>query len=224
MARFRQHVALGAIVSMIAVTLVYFYALVTDPLLLAILFGVTIVGSFLPDVDSDSGIPFYLVYGTATVCATGLVLLHVLTYPPREPNMKYWIPISAFLFFWFGVGHVVKKCTCHRGIFHSVPMMAIAGFGTLLLARIFGLSEQTSLVFGMAMAAGFASHLILDEIYSTVNLDGIPFIPKRSLGTALKFFSYSKKVNIATYICLIAMIYMALGDGALEAYRSLDLW
>ncbi|MFZ2887106.1 MAG: metal-dependent hydrolase [Minisyncoccia bacterium] len=212
MAMFREHVAFGAIISMLVVVAVYFYALVTDPLLLLFLFGVTVIGSFLPDVDSDSGMPFYLVFGTMTLAATGVVLLYTLnsTY---AADWRYLtgIPAGALLIFWFIVGGVVKKCTHHRGIFHSLPALAISGVGSFLVARHYGLDENIAWIFGGAMAAGYLCHLILDELHAGITLDGIPFNPKSSFGSALKLFSDSNRVNMATYLLLATLAYVALG-------------
>ncbi len=224
MAMFREHIAIGAILSMVVVVAVYFYALITDPWLLLILFAVTTIGSFLPDVDSDSGMPFYLVFGTMTLAATGVVLLYVLS-SSYATDWRYLagIPLAALVFFWAVVGGILKKCTRHRGIFHSLPAMVIAGVATFLIAERFGLSDLTSLVFGAAMAVGFASHLALDELHSFVDLEGIPFIPKKSLGTALKLFSDSNRVNMATYIVLVALVYTAFGNPLqADAFYSLD--
>lgn len=207
---FREHIAIGAIVSMIVVVVVYFYALVTDPLLLLFLFGVTIIGSFLPDVDSDSGLPFYFVFGTATLAATGVVLLYTLAQKPDDWRYLVGIPCAALLGFWFIAGGFVRRWTYHRGIFHSLPAMAIAGAGTFLIARHYGLSHEVSLVFSAAIAAGFASHLILDELHAGITLDGIPFNPNKAFGSAIKMFVRSNHVNIATYSLLAVLVYTAL--------------
>lgn len=211
MAMFREHVAAGAVVSVAAVTGVFFYSILIDPLLLAILFGVIIVGSFLPDVDSDSGLPFYLVYGTASIIATGYVALYVLAYPPGEE--WYWfvgVPAGALFFFWFILGGIIKNFTVHRGIFHSIPATIISGLGTLLAARYFGLDEDVCLLMGAGMALGYLTHLVLDELHSAVDFEGIPFIPKQSLGTALKVFSNSSYVNMTTYVVLTSFLYLTL--------------
>ncbi len=215
---FREHIAIGAIISMIVVVLVYFYALVTDPWLLLILFIITTIGSFLPDVDSDSGMPFYLVFGTMTLAATGIVLLYVLKDPPEDWRYLVGIPAGALFFFWFIIGGIIKKCTHHRGIFHSLPAAAIAGVGTLLIARYFGLGDTVAFVYGGAMAVGFLSHLVLDEMHSTVSLEGIPFLPRQSLGTALKLFSRSQMVNLATYLVLGVLAYSAFQTPLAQAY------
>lgn len=207
---FREHVAWGAVISMVVVVGVYFYALVTDPWLLLLLFTVSIIGSFLPDVDSDSGLPFYLVFGVTTLFATGVVLLYTLSSEyAGDWRTLVGIPAAALVFFWFVVGGFVKRCTQHRGIFHSIPALIIASAATFLVAENYGLSDTVSAVFAGAMAAGFASHLILDEMHSLVDFEGIPFIPKQSLGTAFKIFSDSNNVNMATYLLLVTLVYTA---------------
>lgn len=210
MAMFREHIAIGAILSMVVVVAIYFYALITDPWLLLILFVITTIGSFLPDVDSDSGMPFYLVFGTVSVAATGVVLMYTLAHRPESQYMLVGIPSVALLFFWFVIGGIIKRCTHHRGIFHSIPALGVAALLTLLVARHFGLDDTVAYVFAGAMAIGFASHLVLDELHSEVSSNGIPFIPKKSLGTALKLFSDSNRVNIATYLLLATLMYTAL--------------
>ncbi len=210
MAMFREHIAIGAIISMIVVVVVYFYALITSPLLLLFLFGVTIIGSFLPDVDSDSGMPFYLVFGGATLAATGVVLLYTLAHGPQDWRYFVGVPFAALLAFWFVVGGIVKRWTHPRGIYHSLPMLVISSVATVLLARHYGLNDSTALVFGVAMAAGFASHHVLDELHAGITLDGIPFNPNKAFGSAIKMFADSNRVNIATYVLLAALVYTAL--------------
>lgn len=221
---FREHVAFGAIVSMVVVVAVYFYALVTDPLLLLFLFGVTVIGSFLPDVDSDSGMPFYLIFGTATLAVTGVVLLYTLS-SEYAADWRYLsgIPAAALFFFWFVVGGIVKRCTHHRGIFHSLPATAIAAVGTLLVARYYGLPEEIAWIFGGGMAAGYLCHLILDELHAGITLDGIPFNPKESFGSALKLFSRSSRVNMATYLLLAALSFLAFAPHQALAFYSVDV-
>ena len=210
MALFREHVTVGAIISMIVVVAAYFYALVTDPLLLAILFGITIIGSFLPDVDSDSGVPFYLVFGGVTLAVTGVVLLYTLALRPDDVRFLVGVPLAAMLGCWFIIGGIIKKLTHHRGIYHSLPALLIAGIATYLMSERYGLDEITALIFGSAMAVGFASHLFLDEIHAGITLDGIPFNPNKAFGSALKLFSHSSMVNIATYSLLAVLLYTAI--------------
>lgn len=207
---FREHVATGAVISTGVCVTAYSYGYVTDPLLLLLLFVVTIVGSFLPDVDSDSGIPFYIIYGTITLAASGVAALYVLASPYAN-DLRYvvGVPVGALFFFWIVVGWVVKKCTRHRGIFHSLPALIIAGTATFLAARYYGFDDMTGFIFAGGMALGFLSHLVLDELYSEITLDGIPFNTKSSAGTAMKWFAKQKHVNVVAYAIMATLLYTA---------------
>jgi hypothetical protein len=211
MAMFREHIAWGAIVAVAVVVALYSYALVTDVALLLFLFGVTVIGSFLPDTDSDSSMPFYLVFGAMTLAATTVVALYTLE-TPYAMDWRYLvgIPAAALIFFWVVIGGIVKRLTHHRGMFHSLPALAISAVGTFVIARHYGFSQEVALYFGGAMAAGFFTHLLLDEVYAGITLDGIPFNPKSTFGGATKIFGTSTPVNAATYTLLATLIYVAL--------------
>jgi LexA-binding, inner membrane-associated putative hydrolase len=207
---FRHHISAGAILSMIGVMVVFFYSLIVDPLQLGILFAIGTFGSVLPDFDSDSGLPFYLAFGGVTLAFTGFVLYHMLSGNPTNYYELIGIPLAAMVGFWVIVGAIVKHTTHHRGIWHSMPMLGVVSVSTYLLALYVGQEKQTALLYGAAMAGGFLSHLVLDELWSTVNHDGNPFTYKQSLGTAMKFFSESYKINFLTYVLLIGLVYVAL--------------
>ena len=208
MALFREHVSVGALAGAIGVTLLYFYALVTDPWLLLLLFLVTTVSSFLPDLDSDSGIPFYTVFGLFTLACTSWALYYTLSHYPGVWYALLGIPAATLLFVWFIVGGIFKHFTKHRGIMHSLPAMGIVGLLAFLAAKHLAQGEAMSWWFAAAAALGFATHLILDEVHSEVNFDGMPFTAKKSLGTALKLFSESKMVNLCAYLVFATLGYL----------------
>jgi membrane-bound metal-dependent hydrolase YbcI (DUF457 family) len=210
MALFRQHITVGALLGAVGVVLLYFYAVVTDPLLLVILFVVTCVGSFLPDLDSDTGVPFYTVFGVFTICCGAAVLYYTLSHPPQNIYLIVGAPIGAMLFAWFVLGTIFKHFTHHRGMMHSIPTMLIIGLLAYLSARYLGENNWLALIFAGAAGAGVASHLILDEIVAENTLSGNPFHPRKSLGTAFKFFSDSMSVNLFTYLLLAALIYKVI--------------
>jgi hypothetical protein len=211
MAMFRHHIALGAVLATTGVIVIYFYSFITDPIYLLIAFVLCTVGSFLPDVDSDSGIPFYLMFGAVTLAFGGVVLYYTLLDQPTNKYILFGVPLAALLFFWFVIGKLFKECTHHRGIWHSIPALGIAATATFIISQYFHMSREVSLIFSAAIAVGFASHLVLDELVSEVNPGGIPILgARRSLGTALKFFSESHKVNFFTYALLIGLVYIAL--------------
>jgi len=207
---FREHISLGAVVAAVGVVLLYFYAIVTDPLLLLFLFFVTIIGSFLPDLDSDSGVPFYLVYGLFTVASGAASLYYMLTHGPFELYFVAGVPVAVMLCIWFGVGEIFKRFTHHRGIMHSIPAMVILSLLAYLAATYFAQSDMVALFFALATALGFLSHLVLDELYAENALGGNPFTPRRSLGSAVKLFSTSRSITIFTYALLGVLLYTAL--------------
>ncbi len=209
MALFREHISVGALTGAIGITLLYFYALVTSPVLLGLLFVVTTVASFLPDIDSDSGVPFYTVFGLFTLACTSMSLYWALSHYPGLWYALVGIPAAVLLFVWFIVRDIFKHFTHHRGIMHSVPAMAILALLVFLAAKHLSQGQTLSMWFAVAAALGFATHLILDVMHSEVNFEGIPFVPKKSLGTALKLFSDSRLVNLITYLLLGVLAYLA---------------
>jgi hypothetical protein len=209
MAMFKQHIAFGAIVSTLGVVLLFFYGLLTSPTLLGVAFFLCILGSFLPDVDSDSGTPFYLMFGATTLGFAGAVLYYFLNHRPANDLWLFGAPLLALVLFWFIAGTIFKHITHHRGIWHSLPALAIFASLTYIISTYLGATHLVALIFAAATGAGFLSHLALDEIYSEVNMDGSPFAPKRSVGTALKLFTDSGKVNLLTYGLLLGLLFFA---------------
>ncbi len=207
MALFREHITVGALTGAAGVVLLYFYALVTDPILLALLFVVTTVASFLPDVDSDSGTPYHIVFGLFSIGCGGIALFWTLNHYPDVWYALVGIPAATLLFAWFIVGDIFKHFTHHRGIMHSIPAMGIVALLAFLAAHHLAQGKMLSWWFAAAAAVGFATHLILDEVHSEVNFEGMPFAAKKSLGTALKLFSESRLVNLFTYLLLALLGY-----------------
>ncbi len=210
MASFRQHVTFGALIGIVGTTLLYFYAFVTDPLLLALIFVVTTIASFLPDLDSDSGVPFYLLFGIFTLLCTGLSLLYALRHYPHDVYYLFGIPLGTALGVWFVGGTILKKFTHHRGMMHSLPTMLIVGTATYLITQYLGQGNTVAAVVAVGVMAGFFSHLVLDELHAELNMQGKPFVARRSLGTAMKLFSPQKGITVFTYVVLAFLLYKAV--------------
>jgi membrane-bound metal-dependent hydrolase YbcI (DUF457 family) len=98
--------------------------------------------------------------------------------------------------------------TRHRGIFHSIPAGILAGLITVWFLQYFPIDFNQKIVLGAAVLAGYLGHLILDEIYSTINLKGFSMLPKKSLGSALKFWSSSKTATLLIYFLLLSFAYL----------------
>ena len=71
----------------------------------------------------------------------------------------------------FGLAAVLHRITVHRGMFHSLPTMAIFGEITYLLVS--SGSDRLRWFLAGGVMAGYFSHLLLDEIYS-VQWNGTP--------------------------------------------------
>ena len=210
MAVFRVHISLGALLAAVGVVLLYVYAVVTDPWLLALLFAVTAVASFVPDLDIDTGIPFYLIYGLFTILSGAASLYYVLQHGPYLIYYIVGVPFAVMLFVWFIIGGVFRKFTHHRGIMHSIPAMGVAALLSYLIAKHLEQGNMIATAFAAAAALGYFSHLALDEIYAENAMGGNPFTHRKSLGTAMKFFSDSLWVTLLTYLLLFALIYIAV--------------
>src|SRR5262249_4988161 len=112
--------------------------------------------------------------------------------------------------------------TVHRGMFHSIPALLIAGLLVFLLYQSPSLALRVFLA--GAMMLGFLSHLVLDELCS-VNFSGVSFRLNKYAGSALKFVSPSLSATLMAYAVLAALIYLASQDSGVvnagwQAFRS----
>jgi len=163
----------------------------------------------MPDIDSDSGMPFHVTFGSLSA----MVGITVFAYSLENAQGDYLIiigyPVATVVFMWVVVGSIFRKFTHHRGMAHSIPAALIAGLATFFIAGKLGFNEWNSFLLAIAMLLGYVLHLMLDEVYATVNFGGLPFLSKSSLGSALKFFSKNKFINLAIYG---AIFFLLLGN------------
>lgn len=164
--------------------------------------GLTTLGGVLPDLDSDSGVPVRELFGLSAAVVSLVAYPHI-----REQGFTLEQTLALlgglYLFIRYGLSRVFRHWTVHRGMFHSIPAMLIAGLITYLALRVGGSIIRLYLAGGVML--GFLSHLVLDELCS-VNLAGVSI--KQSAGTALKFFSSSWKATLATYVVLLGLTYL----------------
>lgn len=170
--------------------------------------GLTMVGGMLPDLDSSSGVPVREMFGLAAVVVP-------LTLIPRLHDMHVSQEgILATLLFGYvviryGVSRVFKRFTVHRGMFHSLPAMVIAGLIVYL-----GYNtpyRPVRFLFAAGVMTGFLSHLILDELYS-VDFRGLRIHLNQFAGSALKFVSSSFIATTFCYLLLGSLLYLAYLD------------
>ena len=179
-----------------------------DPATCFLAAGVTGVGGMLPDLDSDSGIPVRELSALA-----GAVLPMLLV--PRLENADFGhegttaAVVVLYFLIRYGGSRLVKQWSVHRGMFHSVPAMVIAGLAVYLAY------DCEHLVIRLALAAGvmigFLSHLVLDEIYS-VDFNGVRVRLNAFAGSAVKFFSPSWLGTAMCYTILGLLSWLAIRD------------
>lgn len=207
MASFKTHLSFGVALGAASIILTLSFGLVSaDWSFMALLALLAVIGAILPDMDSDTGIPFHVTFGSLALTAGGLALWYALRHFPGDWRWIAGLPLGAAFFVWAVLGTVFKKITHHRGIVHSIPAMLLAGMTAFSLAVVSGYADWESFLLGLAMALGFTLHLVLDEMYAAVNFHGTPFVPNKELGNALKLKSNSAGANAFVYIALFFLI------------------
>src|SRR5262249_45103268 len=130
MASFRGHLAfsasLGAVYGGMA-----FWQLGVDWGTAALAAGLTAVGGMMPDLDSDSGVPVREMFNLAAVFIPLLFLRRLLSLGLNLEQI-FVVLGGLYVLIRFGGSRIFKRLTVHRGMFHSIPAMFIAGAMTFL--------------------------------------------------------------------------------------------
>jgi len=205
MANFKTHISLGVFIGFGFIIAGLIYSFIASPETGAWIFLAVIVGSFLPDLDLDDGIPFQILFGLFGAGIAGLTFFSLYQSGEKDLKTLILIPVLVFTVVRFIGGYVFKKFTHHRGMFHSIPALILSGLLTVWLLRFFSIFNGQELFIGLAIAVGYLGHLILDEIYSSVNLSGYSFLPKKSFGSALKFYSSSGITTLLFYFSIFLL-------------------
>jgi membrane-bound metal-dependent hydrolase YbcI (DUF457 family) len=198
MAGYKAHMAFGMLTAAGWTFIVITLSLVSA-WFLPLIFVATVVGAFLPDLDSDTGAPLkilLIIFSVIGSAVTGWIVLN-----QEESSLLQLAGFVAFsgLFIYYVIGGIFKKLTNHRGIFHSIPAVVLSAMLTLTLLNLIDLDLNIKMMVSLGVGLGYLCHLILDELNSTVNLGGIPFIPNKSIGTALKLYSKNWKLSLGVY-------------------------
>ena len=170
--------------------------------------GVTAVGGMLPDLDSDSGIPVRELFGLAAAVIPLLFVRRMMHAGLSPEAILAWL-LFGYAFIRYGVSNVFKQFTVHRGMYHSIPAMLIAG---LCVYLAYGSPDRgIRVLLACGVMLGFLSHLILDEVYS-VDWRGVKPKLKASAGSAFKFGSSSLIATAICYLILGGLLYLAYLD------------
>lgn len=205
MANFKTHIGFGVIIGVVFIIIGLLYSLLSSTEAMLWIFLAVLVGSFLPDLDMDEGIPFQILFGLLGMGLGGIVFLNLYQKGGNDLVTACLLALFVFCLFRFGIGYIFEKFTNHRGIFHSIPGAILFGLLTIWFLSLLNSLEEQRLFLGLAVSIGYLGHLILDEVYSSVNLRGHSLLPKKSLGSALKFYSSSKMASFLFYFLIFIL-------------------
>jgi hypothetical protein len=166
--------------------------------------GLCGIAGMLPDLDSPSGRPVRELFGI-TAIAVPLLLTYRLRRSGLDPEQLVLLAAVLYLLIRFGLSWVFKHLTVHRGMFHSIPAMLIAGEAVFLAHDCPDRYGRLTLAGGIML--GFLSHLVLDEIYA-VDMNGVTLRFNKAAGSALKFFSKSWAATLGTWLLLGGLTYL----------------
>jgi len=168
--------------------------------------GLCSVSGMLPDLDSGPGVPLR----ESVSFAAAVVPMLMIDRMEQMHLAPEWMVLCGgmmYLFIRFGVGRLLRKFTVHRGIFHSIPALAIVG------ELAYWICAQENFWMrcfnSVAVMIGFSSHLILDEIWS---IDFKRLRLKSSFGTAIKFWSECWWANLVAYANVIVLALLITQD------------
>jgi len=168
--------------------------------------GLCGVSGMLPDLDSGPGVPLRESV-SFTAAVVPLLLIHRWQRFHLDPETMVLAGALVYLLIRFGMGRILKSLTVHRGMFHSLPALAIVGELTYLICD--HENPWTRVYFASTVMLGFASHLVLDEIWS---IDFKHLRLKSSFGTAVKFWGACWWSNLATYANVIVLAMFITAD------------
>ena len=205
MAGYKAHMATGILLGGIA-TVGAVIAMAVDIILSPFIFIAVVIGSFLPDIDSDTGIPVRILFSVL-----GFLTLLIVLYILRDNFGDNYLKSVLLLLVAYGFVDIIlrkifNKFTKHRGVFHSLLAVAMSMLSLNIILLKAGLFYFDAATITVALGVGYLGHLLLDELNSVVNLSGIPFIPNKSLGSALKFGSKSLRVNIIAIVIVVILL------------------
>lgn len=172
--------------------------------------------SLLPDIDSPQSKPTELLFGMSGVLAP-VFIVQGIGVQQLTPSEIILVALAGYMVVQYVARRLMQRMTVHRGIFHSIPMAMVWGAIVYLAFRHSpGITQNVA---AAASVLGFIVHLVIDEMFSFINFEGIRLSPKQSFGSAFKFFAGSPSANIAVYLLLGVLLYFCLADaGFLAGY------
>lgn len=205
MAGYREHVTVSGLLGVayaFAAVFMFGYSIV-QATIAAIL---TWIAGMLPDLDSESGKPVKELFSVTAALAPLFLMQHVHAMGVHGDRIMLF-SLLGYGAVRYGGALVLAKLTVHRGMFHSIPALLIAGELTYLAYH--SPDPRVRVLMAIGVCLGFLSHLVLDEMYS-VQWDGAKIRLAKSAGSALKFFGSDALPNGVAFGLLLCLTYATL--------------
>lgn len=208
MAGFRQHVTFSSLLG-IGYGAAATFLLEFSPVEGALAGCLAGVGGMLPDLDAPNGKPGQEIFALTGAVAPLLLIGRVLDWTglPHDAETVMLLLVGLYITIRYGLAALLHRVSVHRGMFHSLPAMVIAG--ELVYLSYPGDTSQVHLLMAGAVTLGFFSHLLLDEIWSVEWKGALPSL-KKSAGTAIKMFGPTLGANVISYALLGSLTYAVL--------------
>ncbi len=171
-------------------------------------FLLTWFSGMLPDIDSQTGRPVQEIFGVVAVLAPLIMMQHLTSWGGDYERVLLLCVIFYIALRNFGAT-VLGRLSVHRGMFHSIPALVSASLVAFLGYKHDDVSVR--LLMALAVAIGFLSHLVLDEVYS-VQWTGTRIKLAKSAGSALKWFGQSVPANAFSWALVMILGYATLDD------------
>jgi membrane-bound metal-dependent hydrolase YbcI (DUF457 family) len=166
----------------------------------------TTLGGMLPDLDSDSGVPVRELFSLVAAIVPVLLLRRMEQLRSLTNEQALVVLAALYLLIRYGAADIFRMITTHRGMFHSIPALLIAGLLVYLLYD--SPNPMLRLYLAAGSMLGFLSHLLLDELYA-VNFTGVRFRLNKYAGSAFKLYSPSLAATALTYALLFGLGFLA---------------
>lgn len=205
MASFNTHISAGIVLGVATATFIAAKEILPQSGAFLVATAVT-VGAIMPDLDSDTSVPFHIVSSLLALIIGSLTYIYFKNIMPDNGGIILRV-IIAVLAVKFVVSPIIKKMTKHRGIWHSIPAAVIITIGSFLSLQVVDLEMRLRFYIAVALGAGYLSHLVLDEGVSLFRFKFLIFwSPKQSLGSALKLAAESKMVTMIAYMIMLMLL------------------